>query len=154
MCVCALRFPVCWVKLSWRAADLRWCLLGSLCRASSHTTPPPAPGASFPEGSWQESKRRYDKGRRACVRLSIDSHFSFWLCVCVSSTGVFLPLHGWQRGAGGHGCEDIQIGIPPEVTRQTSELAISFGAGKRIHAGLQQENKSSGLAPSPTPVWA
>lgn len=35
----------------------------------------------------------------------------------LSSSGVFLPLHGWQRRTGRHGRENIQIRISAEVTK-------------------------------------
>lgn len=35
----------------------------------------------------------------------------------LSSSGVFLPLHGWQRRTGRHGRENIQIRISAKVTK-------------------------------------
>lgn len=32
-------------------------------------------------------------------------------------SGVFLPLHGWQRGTGRHSCENIEIRLSTEVTQ-------------------------------------
>lgn len=60
VCVC-FRFRVYWVRLSWRAVGLPWCLLGNFCHASSHMTLHLALGALSLEGSSQASNHRYVK---------------------------------------------------------------------------------------------
>lgn len=52
------------------------------------------------------------------------------LIFLVLASGVLLPLHGRARGPGGHSGEDVQIRLPPTMSRQTPWRAKGeFSAG-------------------------
>lgn len=67
--------------------------------------------------SWKIIKANMRHLIRVWSGTAQDLNTFFLYDAFLSSSGVFLPLHGWQRRTGRHGRENIQIRISAKVTK-------------------------------------
>lgn len=70
--------------------------------------------------SWKIIKANMRHLIRVWSGTAQDLNTFFLYDAFLSSSGVFLPLHGWQRRTGRHGRENIQIRISAKVTSFTN----------------------------------
>lgn len=118
---CLCRFPVFWVRLSWRVGDLHLCLLGNHYHVSSHMILHLVQEALFQEGSSQALSHRYNQTYNQTVLLRYMCFFSKILSVCRSSFfTVWLEEKDWLTPLWKHLDPDTSRGIASYIRKQTA----------------------------------